>query len=344
MKQRIFYFDFLRIFAALAVVMLHTAASQYGLEGIYHDSACLYDGFVRWCVPIFVMISGALFLEPAKTITINNILKKYIPRIVIIFFVWSLFYTCLSCFSKNNFNVAFIIINIIYGYYHMWFLYMIAGLYLIIPFLRPITEKKDKNLILYLLIIWLVAASIIPFINFMFPITKMFSEFIIKNKFYFSFPLSFIGYFVLGYYLHNYVNIGKNIILVTALILSFFITVIGDTIYSLPNKQSFFFDNFSPFVIITAISIFLLIKNKCYQNKQPNKAILKLSDLTLGVYMIHPFFIFVLTKLNLFGIINFQLNDNNFVAIPIAFVLVSFLSFSSVYLLSKIPFVKKFVC
>lgn len=108
-KQRIFYFDYLRIFAALVVVMLHTAASQYSLTGIYHYSACFWDGIARWGVPIFVMISGALFLEPTKTITINNIFKKYIFRIAILFVVWSLFYICIDCVARNNFSFSFII-------------------------------------------------------------------------------------------------------------------------------------------------------------------------------------------------------------------------------------------
>lgn len=343
-KERIIYFDILRIFAALAVVMLHTAANQYILTGIYHYSSCFWDGIARWGVPIFVMISGALFLEPSKTITINNIFKKYIFRIAVLFVVWSLFYTCIDCVTTDNFSCSFILKNIITGHFHQWFLYMIAGLYLITPFLRPITEKKDKNILLYLLIVWLITASIVPFISFLFPVLKNILYLLLMGKIHFSFPLSYLGYFILGYYLHNYVNIKRTSLIIFSLLFSLVIIVIGDIKYSIPGtgEQSFFFDSFCPFVIITAISVFLLIKNKCFQAEYSNKFILKMSDLTLGVYLIHPFFIQIVEKLKLFGIINSQLNDNNFIAIPAAFIIVSFLSFSSVYLLSKIPVIKKY--
>ncbi len=343
MKQRIVYFDFLRIFAALAVVMAHTSTSQYLLLGSYHYSACFWDGLVRWGVPIFVMISGALFLEPTKKITINNIFKKYIFRIARLFVIWSLLYVCVLCVYKNDFSSYFIMKNFLKGHFHQWFLYMIAGLYLITPLLRPITEKKDKNLLLYLLIIWFIMASVIPFIKFIIPQTESFFDFFINKRLYFSFPLSFLGYFILGYYLHNYVNIKRNFIIIFIILFCFCITAFGDMLYSIPGeKPSFFIDSFLPFLVVISSFIFLIVKKKYSQVKQANKFILKLSDLTLGVYLIHPIFIQITTKSNLFGIINSALNDNNFITIPIVFVLVSFCSFFVIYLLSKIPFIRKY--
>ena len=341
-RKRIIYFDFLKIFAILAVVMLHVSARQYNLTGVYHYIACFWEGIVWWGVPIFVMISGALFLEPTKIITINSIFRKYIFRMAVLFIIWSLFYTGLSCISQNNFNFYFIIKHsvVFSGYSHLWFLYMIAGLYLITPLLRPIIEKKDKNLLLYLLVIWFVMASIIPFIKFIFPSTEKFFNVTINNLNLY-FPLSYLGYFVLGYYLHNYVNIKKNFLIILTLLCCLMISVFGDIYYSSTQKQSFFLNTLSPFVIITAISIFLLLKNKCLKIKQ-NNTILQLSNLTLGVYLIHPFFIRIAEKLNLFNKIYILLNDNNFFTILIIFIAVNICSFFSVYLLKKIPIIKKY--
>ncbi len=103
-KTRIFYFDFLRIFAAFAVVLAHTASIRYGM----HYSNLVYYCIFKWAVPVFVMISGALFLEPAKNITINNILRKYIFRVAIVFIVWSLFYTSSACFLRHSFDFHFL--------------------------------------------------------------------------------------------------------------------------------------------------------------------------------------------------------------------------------------------
>lgn len=341
-KQRIIYFDFLRIFAALAVILLHVAAGQNVLNETYHYSACFWNGIARWGVPVFVMISGALFLEPTKVITISNIFKKYIFRIAVLFLVWSLFYACLVCVSKNNFDFHFFIKNLISGHFHQWFLYMIAGLYLITPILRPIAAKKDKNLLLYLLIIWFVITSVIPFITFIFPQTTNFFNKIINGKLNLYFPSSFLGYFVLGYYLHNFVNIKNKVLIIMILLFSLSVIVLGEIKYSIPGTETFLFKSFSPFVIITAISIFLFIKNKCLQTVQENKIITKLSNLTLGVYLIHPIFIRLSEKLGLFGIIDNLLHDSNFIAIPIMFVVISGFSFATVYILSKIPIIKKY--
>lgn len=336
-KIRIVYFDFLRIFAILAVVLAHAASIRYGM----HYSNLFYYCILRWSVPIFVMISGALFLEPTKNITINNILTKYIFRIVIIFIVWSLFYTSSSCFLRHTFDFSFFVNRFVVGHIHMWFLYMIATLYLITPLLRPITEKKDKNLLLYLLIIWFIMTSVVSFIKFIIPSSVTIIDLIINTKMFFSFPVYFVGYFVLGYYLHNYVNIKNKFLAILIFLICTIIIILGDIKCS-TNLSSFYTDLVSPFVVVTSICIFLLIKNTCSQIKQISNFILKLSGLTLGVYLIHPIFIKIASMLNFYNSINSLLNDKDFIAVPVVFIVVSICSFISVYLLSKIPIIKKY--
>ncbi len=223
----------------------------------------------------------------------------------------------------------------------MWFLYMIATLYLITPLLRPITGKKDKNLLLYLLIIWFIMTSIVPFIKFIIPSSVTFIDLMINTKMFFSFPLYFVGYFVLGYYLHNYVNIKNRFLPILIFLVCTIIIILGDIKYS-TNLSSFFTDFISPFVVVTSICMFLLMKNMCFKIKQVSNCILKLSGLTLGVYLIHPIFIKIANLLNLYNGINSLLNDKDFIAVPIVFIVISICSFGSVYLLSKIPIIKKY--
>jgi len=75
--NRIYYLDYLRLFAAIAVIILHTVDTEFGSTKVtvfkwQYLNAC--DGLVRWCVPVFVMISGALFLE--RQIDIKKIYSK----------------------------------------------------------------------------------------------------------------------------------------------------------------------------------------------------------------------------------------------------------------------------
>ena len=96
-QQRKFYLDFLRLVATLGVIFLHVSAKEYHMYFLTYDwyLSVIGDSMVRWSVPLFVMISGALFLNPDKNITYKDILKKYIPRLLIAYVGWSLIYTIL---------------------------------------------------------------------------------------------------------------------------------------------------------------------------------------------------------------------------------------------------------
>ena len=80
-NQRIIYLDLLRVLATIGVIVIHVCGR--GFYGSLFTSswyyAVFYHSLVRWCVPVFFMISGALFLNPKKTVTYKEILLKYIP-------------------------------------------------------------------------------------------------------------------------------------------------------------------------------------------------------------------------------------------------------------------------
>ncbi len=95
--ERKIYCDYLRLLATFAVIILHVSASNWysaNVNSIEWQSFNFYDSIVRWCVPIFVMISGSLFLN--KDISLKTIYNKYIPRMIIAFFTWSIFYALMA--------------------------------------------------------------------------------------------------------------------------------------------------------------------------------------------------------------------------------------------------------
>ena len=73
-KVRTVYFDYLRVFATLAVMVLHTSAQNWSktdVNSFTWQTFNFFDSIVRWGVPVFVMISGSLFLSrdiPIKVI------------------------------------------------------------------------------------------------------------------------------------------------------------------------------------------------------------------------------------------------------------------------------------
>ena len=82
--DRIQYFDYLRIFAVFSVVLLHVLAGHLW-DDIGKPSFLVFDYYsaaTRWCVPVFVMISGALFLDPDRDIHMERLHKKNLLRLV----------------------------------------------------------------------------------------------------------------------------------------------------------------------------------------------------------------------------------------------------------------------
>ncbi len=131
-------------------MVLHVSAQNWHIadvNGIEWQVFNFYDSIVRWGVPIFVMISGSVFL--GRDISLKKIYSKYIFRMVVAFVFWSLFYALMTADTFEN--------GIVYGlkthiraiaseHYHMWFVLMIIGLYMCIPFTKKIvSDEKIQN-------------------------------------------------------------------------------------------------------------------------------------------------------------------------------------------------------
>ncbi len=86
-KKWVSYFDALRMISAMAVVLIHVSCKGWvkipiGAPGWWGSN--FWDGATRWAVPIFVMISGALMLDPAKKFSIKKIYSKNILRMIVV--------------------------------------------------------------------------------------------------------------------------------------------------------------------------------------------------------------------------------------------------------------------
>ena len=122
-------------------MVLHVAAYNWSttdVNSLEWQVMNFYDAIVRWAVPVFVMISGSLFLR--KDIPLRKIYSKYIFRIFTAFVFWSFVYAGANYALKRDAVKAMGLF--VAGNYHMWFLFMIVGLYMIIPFVKKIAESE----------------------------------------------------------------------------------------------------------------------------------------------------------------------------------------------------------
>lgn len=338
------YYDILRFFATFAVMILHIAADNwYGtdIHSFEWNISNFYDSIVRWRVPVFTMISGALFLSGNQPI--ERIYKKNISRIITAFLFWSLFYASISFVRGAGIKSA--LDAFINGHYHMWFLFMIVGLYMVIPFLRLIV--KDNSLMKYFLILAFIFAIVIPeIISVTGIVNDKYSSFMqgIIDKVSLNFVLGYTIYFILGYYFSRKDISRKFSILIYALgIVGFSSTVIFTAVATrYQGKPSeLFFGNFTVNVFLEAVCIFVFCKNVFSKIKFSEKAkgiIFLLSKYSFGAYLIHPFVISVLKYLGLN-----TLTFNSLLAVPIIGVIVFCGSFLISGILNHIPILNKYI-
>jgi surface polysaccharide O-acyltransferase-like enzyme len=246
----------------------------------------------HWCVPVLLMISGVLFLNPEKEIPISKIINRYVVKMVLVLVLLAIpaeavlqFVSSGYQFSPQQIKTA--TLNIIQGktQTHFWFLYLIIGIYLITPLLRIFTKYTTRKKYEYLLVILFLFTSVIATIR-----KTAFVGFGI------SIPISsvYVMYFLLGFYIHHY-NITLPVKAPLAVIFCFALyTVLAPLDKNLINpvldNMLIISDNDSPIIVLTAVAIFIIIRTKCANFHYFDY----LAPLCFVIYLVHPFFIYAL--------------------------------------------------
>jgi len=362
-KEHLYWIDCLRILASFLVILVHS--SFYALYGIQIFSknwaySRLWDSLGRSCVPLFIMISGALFLDPEKNIDIPKMYKKYIYRIGKILIFWNFIYVTICKFAIDGIGVKYtwdkelifkIYEEMFMGKYHLWYLYMCIGLYILTPIYRAIC--KERVLMKYFILISLVFTQFIPnvfsLIKFFF--TNRYIETI--GKLVRKLNLSMVGgyscHFILGYYLNSHQFRNKReltIIWVVGILCQIFTYSMKLILSKKNNKEIGEFDGYTKInVTLTSIAIFLFFKypvkkvlTNIIQNNFFKSLLLKLSSLTFGVYQVHVCY------LELFQHLKIRYYDKNqFFLIPLHATLVWIISAITIYIMKRTPYLKEFV-
>ena len=331
----------------IAVVFTHVAAQNWYTMDIHSfewNVHNFFDALSRFGVPIFVMISGALFLSREQQI--EKLFKKNILKIVIIFFFWSLVYDFYQLFAQKTVATpGDFIVNLVRGPYHLWFLFMIVGLYIIVPFLRKIVV--DKKLMKYFLILSLVFAFIVPklveLLAIKFPQVADTLNYVIDSM-KLNFVLGYSGYFVLGYALHTSKISKKSEYIIYILgVLGAIFTIVATMFLSRyqGTANALFYNNLTVNVLAMSVAVFVFFKqhlNKKMSSKMEKK-ITFLSECCLGMYLVHLLVMFILENVVHFSTANF----NPVFSIPVVGIVVTVISFVVAVILKKIPFLNRWI-
>lgn len=333
-------FAALRVMAAFGVVALHVCSLGLRDAGVGTTAwwiANFYDASTRWCVPVFIMISGALLLGPQKALPMAMFYRRRMGRILVPLAFWSVFYLALQAYSGGL--TAYVVVRgLIRGnpYGHLWFLYMIAGLYCLTPVLQPFTARASWRQQMWIVALLLASVGSHSFIQ-----TFTASA---GRPTIFSVCIPHIPYFLCGYVLSQVVVRSRWIMYLAVWIVAAWVAVAVGTGVLFRQVEFYLSSHHSPLIILMSMGVFLLVSGLFQQqmadHQRPWRILRNLDNTSFGVYLIHPFFLFVLMKSNLH---TRYIVPHPLLAIPLLSIALIMASISVASLLKRIPVVRRII-
>lgn len=316
-------FSWLRSLACIAIVVLHTTsyslvaagAQGYEVTSSQRIGVLLAQYSCMWAVPVFVMVTGALLLDPARQLTWEHLRKRYIGRIGKVILVFGLIFIAfdlamngiaetannsplfaahpISMDSPTVTTWLYVILCSVgdlltgHSWPHLWYLYMLFGLYLLMPFFRKIVANSTDRELRYLIGVLLVFLSLVPLLGLGG----------ISTDYRFSVATVYPMYLLLGYALQNKVIQVPKWTGWICLILS--TVAIWVAVYFLNEESSplsFFTSYNSLLVAFQSASIFALVTQKAGKSITAPKALKQFDKCTFGIYLIHYVFVKLLLR------------------------------------------------
>lgn len=339
--NRIVWLDVIRCVAMIMVIGVHCIDPFYispTMRAIpeYTHWAAIYGSLLRPSVPLFVMMTGLLLL-PVKKQPLGKFYKKRIYRVLFPFLIWSVLYSMFPwvtgvlglpkeiigdffCYTQGQESqslidslkdVAMIPFNFSHKENHMWYIYLLIGLYLYMPFFSAWIENADRKTKRAFLLIWIISLFI-PYLkeyvaNCLFERSGYVFGTDTWNEFgLFYYFARFNGYLLLGHYVKkgNDWSLMKTFILcILMFAVGYYITYTGfSTTASNPNatetEMELFFTFCSPNVLLMTLATFLLLQKVVITNSTVIKVLANMTQCGFGIYMVHyfvvgPFFLLI---------------------------------------------------
>lgn len=162
--------DLVRAAGIVLVVLIHTSGVVAGPGPAGGTTAfwagLIYDSLARPGVPLFVMLTGWLLLDPKRPPEpIGNFLWRRFGRVALPLLVWSLIgYGWLAIRDHHAMKLAQFPRQVLNApvFYHLWYVYVLLGLYLVVPLLRPLVAGASDPLRRYALALWVLGSSVLP--------------------------------------------------------------------------------------------------------------------------------------------------------------------------------------
>lgn len=358
--------DIARLVAICAVILLHTVTGvldNYPKQ-MSGTQIAVYSAIKCLCeigVPLFLMISGALMLDPERNVTWERLHKKNIRRLVLALLIFGTVFALGECVYNTCFASDFHRITassdsvggmfmdslkaVLTGksWAHLWYMYIIIGIYLLLPILRAFTERAEEKAYGLMLLLLILMQSVVPV-----------AEELLGWRLELELPIKgiYLTYFLLGYYLVKYdpfhvkdcnteagadrksLYLAGILMAVLAVILSFE--------HELSNMGYS-----SPIVLVIAVSVFVRIltlgtvpaslAQEKTEDGRKKGFVYSFRSLSFGMYLIHTVFLNFCYKV--LGITPLLLGG--YVLIPVIAVLDFAFAYIAAWIMKKLPWFGK---
>lgn len=324
-KSRVFYLDVMRIVACLYVIARHAWPPDYDFSGNLQK---LYIYAFEPGPALFFMISGACLL--GKELEFSSFIKTRLSRLVPLIAVWTIINLGLMYFldgmlihSIKFYVLSFFFTNLNGG---LWFLYCILGLYILTPILNVWLKSATKRQIELYILLWVITAII--------PVLGKFIMIELSQFGMWYYFCGFIGFYLLGYYIHVYMNFTKNTIWQVVLMAVVALMTVYLNLYNGWDITGLYDAEIANVCYATIVFIFVkfIFTRNCVDRIFSKSLITFIANLTLGVYLFHG-------VVNTFMAEYFPYGDmSSVVAVLLTFFVSTVASFLVVWLLSYLPF------
>ena len=352
MKNKILYLEILRIFSIFFVIFNHTGDMGFFMFKQYQPSDILYwiylfiSVFCKISVPMFMAISGALTLNKKET---PKNWGTRIFKMAIILLIVSLVYYARMIYKTPDIEIN--MKSFVTGYIkgcisgtisaHLWYLYMYIGYLCIVPYLRVLVQNLETKYFYYMFIFMIAYGIVVCAEWLQFGGSLKLSEWL-KGSWRLS---NTIIYPCLGYFMHNRLDLKnrKSIVLLWGLNVILIVFTCYTTFVQGKAYGEYYEWFHSCFSVVNMVTVFLNVRYIFKTRTIPvllEKCILSAGACTFGIYLFHQivmgFYWRCIPVLRNYGI-------NYMISTWIMCVLVLCTTWICVWIMSKIPFVKRIV-
>lgn len=339
--------DCLRAAACVFIILLHTVDSttqafpgKVNLSFWRATGSRMAINELYWAVPCFIMVTGALLLRPDKQIGYKKLFGKYIARALKAILVFGVLFVVLEAIFNPAMRTWPAFLGGVYEVFtggtwaHMWYLYCLLGLYLLLPAYKKVAAASDERDIRYLLIVYGTFQSLLPLLGI----------WNIPCGFYIHVSSIYPFWLFLGYYLYNWGGrLPRRAYAVMALAAS---AALAALTYVRMSRSlavlDVFFSYSSPLVILQAAGV-AGWTFRCSQDGFPKlkRALAHIDRHSFGIYLIHMAYVRLLYKYLHFDPYALGLGGAPGILVTVAFAFV--LAYLTDMVMKKLPVFKTIV-